>query len=159
MSTQQTLKLIFFPSFFGLWLTKPAVQGEKYCWPLMTSIMRPTNVFTSSRSPDIFLHPAQWSMNERALQSVTIHICPKRRWTTASIYVSRCRSRASCIMKDTTHPLFVPLPSVRRLRSIKARMSQLKSSYFPETDKLNPQCLYCLFVLLLLSSYSLDFTL
>ncbi|KAI3366786.1 hypothetical protein L3Q82_009451 [Scortum barcoo] len=44
--------------------------------------------------------------------------------TTTDIYTSRCRKRASCIMKDpthTAHELFVPLPSGRRLlRSIKA---------------------------------------
>ncbi|KAI4891374.1 hypothetical protein NFI96_006356 [Prochilodus magdalenae] len=42
--------------------------------------------------------------------------------TTTDIYTSRCRKRATCIMKDPTHPahsLFVPLPSGRRLRSIK----------------------------------------
>ncbi|KAI4885188.1 hypothetical protein NFI96_009362, partial [Prochilodus magdalenae] len=39
--------------------------------------------------------------------------------TTTDIYTSRCRKRATCIMKDPTHPahsLFVPLPSGRRLR-------------------------------------------
>ncbi|XP_072530550.1 cytosolic phospholipase A2 gamma-like [Salminus brasiliensis] len=42
--------------------------------------------------------------------------------TTMDIYTSRCRKRATCIMKDPTHPahsLFVPLPSDRRLWSIK----------------------------------------
>ena len=41
--------------------------------------------------------------------------------TTTDIYTSRCRKRASCIMKEPTHPmhtLFVPLPSGKRLRSI-----------------------------------------
>ncbi|KAI3357225.1 hypothetical protein L3Q82_015686 [Scortum barcoo] len=55
--------------------------------------------------------------------------------TTTDIYTSRCRKRASCIMKDpthTAHKLFVPLPSGRRLRSIKSRTTRLRNSFFPE---------------------------
>ncbi|KAI3362841.1 hypothetical protein L3Q82_001884 [Scortum barcoo] len=56
--------------------------------------------------------------------------------TTTDIYTSRCRKRASCIMKDpthtTAHALFVPLPSGRRLRSIKSRTTRLRNSFFPE---------------------------
>ncbi|KAI3372599.1 hypothetical protein L3Q82_023075 [Scortum barcoo] len=56
--------------------------------------------------------------------------------TTTDIYTSRCRKRASCIMKDPTHTahceLFVPLPSGRRLRSIKSRTTRLRNSFFPE---------------------------
>ncbi|KAI3374040.1 hypothetical protein L3Q82_022606, partial [Scortum barcoo] len=43
--------------------------------------------------------------------------------------------QASCIMKDpthTAHELFVPLPSGRRLRSIKSRTTRLRNSFFPE---------------------------
>ncbi|KAI3358132.1 hypothetical protein L3Q82_003137 [Scortum barcoo] len=53
--------------------------------------------------------------------------------TTMDIYTSRCRKRASCIMKDpthTAHALFVPLPSGRRLRSIKSRTTRLRNSFF-----------------------------
>ncbi|KAI3376927.1 hypothetical protein L3Q82_000018 [Scortum barcoo] len=59
--------------------------------------------------------------------------------TTTDIYTSRCRKRASCIMKDpthTTHALFVPLPSGRRLRSIKSRTTRLRNSFFPEAVRL-----------------------
>ena len=59
--------------------------------------------------------------------------------TTTDIYSSRCRKRASCIMKDPTHPahaLFVPLPSGRRLRSIKSRTTRLRNSFFPEAVRL-----------------------
>ncbi|KAI3352912.1 hypothetical protein L3Q82_019485 [Scortum barcoo] len=55
--------------------------------------------------------------------------------TTMDIYTSRCRKRASCIMKDpthTAHALFVPLPSGRRLRSIKSRTTRLRNSFFPD---------------------------
>ncbi|KAI4898113.1 hypothetical protein NFI96_015382, partial [Prochilodus magdalenae] len=55
--------------------------------------------------------------------------------TTTDIYTSRCRKRATCIMKDPTHPahsLFVPLPSGRRLRSIKCRTNRLRNSFIPE---------------------------
>lgn len=55
------------------------------------------------------------------------------------IYVSRCRSRASNIIEDPTHPthdLFTPLPSRRRLSSVKARTSRLRSSFFPEAVRL-----------------------
>ncbi|KAI3360227.1 hypothetical protein L3Q82_014547 [Scortum barcoo] len=58
--------------------------------------------------------------------------------TTTDIYTSRCRKRASCIMKDpthTAHALFVPLPSGRRLRSIKSsRTTRLRNSFFPEAE-------------------------
>ncbi|KAI3368006.1 hypothetical protein L3Q82_026829 [Scortum barcoo] len=59
--------------------------------------------------------------------------------TTTDIYTSRCRKRASCIMKDpthTAHALFVPLPSGRRLRSIKSRTTRLRNSFFPEAVRL-----------------------
>ena len=59
--------------------------------------------------------------------------------TTTDIYSSRCRKRASCIMKDPTHPahaLFVPLPSGRRLRSIKSRTTRLRNSFFPQAVRL-----------------------
>ncbi|KAI3355733.1 hypothetical protein L3Q82_004320 [Scortum barcoo] len=59
--------------------------------------------------------------------------------TTTDIYTSRCRKRASCIMKDpthTAHELFVPLPSGRRLRSIKSRTTRLRNSFFPEAVRL-----------------------
>ncbi|KAI4887474.1 hypothetical protein NFI96_007943, partial [Prochilodus magdalenae] len=55
--------------------------------------------------------------------------------TTTDIYTSRCRKRATCIMKDPTHPahsLFVPLPSGRRLRSIKCKTNRLRNSFIPE---------------------------
>ncbi|KAI3365764.1 hypothetical protein L3Q82_000708 [Scortum barcoo] len=60
--------------------------------------------------------------------------------TTTDIYTSRCRKRASCIMKDpthTAHALFVPLPSGRRLRSIKSRTTRLRNSFFPEALDFN----------------------
>ncbi|TKS65279.1 putative RNA-directed DNA polymerase from transposon BS [Collichthys lucidus] len=59
--------------------------------------------------------------------------------TTTDIYTSRCRKRASCIMKDSTHPahtLFAPLPSGRRLWSIKSRTTRLRNSFFPEAVRL-----------------------
>ncbi|KAI4890202.1 hypothetical protein NFI96_002001, partial [Prochilodus magdalenae] len=55
--------------------------------------------------------------------------------TTTDIYTSRCRKRATCIMRDPTHPahsLFVPLPSGRRLRSVKCRTNRLRNSFIPE---------------------------
>ncbi|KAI4891381.1 hypothetical protein NFI96_025937, partial [Prochilodus magdalenae] len=55
--------------------------------------------------------------------------------TTTDIYTSRCRKRATCIMKDPTHPahsLFVPLPSGRRLRSMKCKTNRLRNSFIPE---------------------------
>lgn len=58
------------------------------------------------------------------------YICPKKTGIAASpllrTYDSRCRSRAYLIMRDTTllvYGLFVPLPSGRRLTSIKDRTS------------------------------------
>ncbi|KAI4881462.1 hypothetical protein NFI96_000614 [Prochilodus magdalenae] len=55
--------------------------------------------------------------------------------TTMDIYTSRCRKRAACIMKDPTHPahsLFVPLPSGRRLRSIKCKTNRQRNSFITE---------------------------
>lgn len=51
------------------------------------------------------------------------------------IYTSTCTSSAAHIMKDPTHPahgLFDPLPSGKRLRSIKSRTTRLKRSFFSE---------------------------
>ncbi|KAI4897107.1 hypothetical protein NFI96_001357 [Prochilodus magdalenae] len=56
--------------------------------------------------------------------------------TTTDIYTSRCRKKATWIMKDPTHPahsLFVPLPSGRRLRSIKCKTYRRRNSFIPET--------------------------
>jgi len=47
--------------------------------------------------------------------------------TTTDIYTSGC---TSCIMKDPTHPLLVPLPSGRRLRSIKSRTMLHNSEHY-----------------------------
>uniref|UniRef100_A0AAR2JX07 Reverse transcriptase domain-containing protein n=1 Tax=Pygocentrus nattereri TaxID=42514 RepID=A0AAR2JX07_PYGNA len=59
--------------------------------------------------------------------------------STTDIYTSRCRKRATCIKKDPTHPahaLFVPLPSGRRLRSIKCKTTRLRNSFIPEAVRL-----------------------
>uniref|UniRef100_A0A3B1IEK6 Reverse transcriptase domain-containing protein n=1 Tax=Astyanax mexicanus TaxID=7994 RepID=A0A3B1IEK6_ASTMX len=59
--------------------------------------------------------------------------------STTDIYTSRCRKRATCIRKDPTHPahaLFVPLPSGRRLRSIKCKTTRLRNSFIPEAVRL-----------------------
>ncbi|KAI4892922.1 hypothetical protein NFI96_001303 [Prochilodus magdalenae] len=58
--------------------------------------------------------------------------------TTTDIYTTRCRKRATCIIKDPTHPahsLFVPLPSGRRLRSIKCKTNRLRNSFSPEAKR------------------------
>ncbi|KAK7912504.1 hypothetical protein WMY93_012715 [Mugilogobius chulae] len=50
------------------------------------------------------------------------------------LYVSRTRGRAGRIAADPSHPghgLFEPLPSGRRLRSIRTRTSRHKNSFFP----------------------------
>uniref|UniRef100_A0A3B3DDJ9 Reverse transcriptase domain-containing protein n=1 Tax=Oryzias melastigma TaxID=30732 RepID=A0A3B3DDJ9_ORYME len=54
--------------------------------------------------------------------------------TMASIYTSRCLSRARNIKKDHTHPghhLFKLLPSGRRYRAVPARTNRLRDSFFP----------------------------
>ncbi|KAL6457442.1 hypothetical protein MHYP_G00344050 [Metynnis hypsauchen] len=59
--------------------------------------------------------------------------------TTMDIYTSRCKKRATSIMKDPTHPahtLFVPLPSGRRLRSIRTKTTRLRNNFFPEAVRL-----------------------
>ncbi|XP_062916365.1 uncharacterized protein LOC134352807 [Mobula hypostoma] len=56
-----------------------------------------------------------------------------------SLYTARCRSSAARIIKDTTHPanrLFIPLPSRRRLRSLKTRMARFGNSFFPTVIRL-----------------------
>ncbi|CAL9695313.1 unnamed protein product [Knipowitschia caucasica] len=50
------------------------------------------------------------------------------------LYVARARGRAGRITADPSHPahgLFQPLPSGRRLRSIRTRTSRHKNSFFP----------------------------
>lgn len=51
-----------------------------------------------------------------------------------TVYASHLHKKASNISKDPTHPghsLFVPLPSGKRYRAIKARTNRLKNSFFP----------------------------
>uniref|UniRef100_A0AAZ1X8U9 Reverse transcriptase domain-containing protein n=1 Tax=Oreochromis aureus TaxID=47969 RepID=A0AAZ1X8U9_OREAU len=51
-----------------------------------------------------------------------------------TVYASRLQKRASCIIKDPTHPghrLFVPLPSGKRYRAIRTHTNRLKNSFFP----------------------------
>ncbi|KAL0146881.1 hypothetical protein M9458_057820, partial [Cirrhinus mrigala] len=51
------------------------------------------------------------------------------------IFLARCSSKASSIVKDPTHPshnLFQLLPSGRRYRSIKARSVRFLNSFFPQ---------------------------
>ncbi|KAK7922245.1 hypothetical protein WMY93_009147 [Mugilogobius chulae] len=53
------------------------------------------------------------------------------------LYVSRTRGRAGRIAADPSHPghrLFEPLPSGRRLRSIRTRTSRHKNSFFPSAE-------------------------
>uniref|UniRef100_A0A8C6L2R7 Reverse transcriptase domain-containing protein n=1 Tax=Nothobranchius furzeri TaxID=105023 RepID=A0A8C6L2R7_NOTFU len=55
------------------------------------------------------------------------------------LYVSRTRGRAGRIAADPSHPghrLFEPLPSGRRLRSIRTRTSRHKNSFFPSAVRL-----------------------
>uniref|UniRef100_A0A8C6PEI1 Reverse transcriptase domain-containing protein n=1 Tax=Nothobranchius furzeri TaxID=105023 RepID=A0A8C6PEI1_NOTFU len=55
------------------------------------------------------------------------------------LYVSRTRGRAGQIAADPSHPghrLFEPLPSGRRLRSIRTRTSRHKNSFFPSAVRL-----------------------
>ena len=55
------------------------------------------------------------------------------------LYTSRCLRKSRRIMKDPSHPshcLFSQLPSGRRLRSLKARTSRLKDSFFPHATRL-----------------------
>ena len=57
----------------------------------------------------------------------------------SNIYSSRCTDRATCIMRDPTHPaheLFCPLHSGRRLRSIQSRSTRMKNSFFPDAVRL-----------------------
>ncbi len=59
--------------------------------------------------------------------------------TITDLYTARCRGRALHIMKDSTHPahgLFQPLPSGRRLRSIRSKTTRLRNSFFPEAVRL-----------------------
>uniref|UniRef100_A0A3B3C219 Reverse transcriptase domain-containing protein n=1 Tax=Oryzias melastigma TaxID=30732 RepID=A0A3B3C219_ORYME len=59
--------------------------------------------------------------------------------STTEIYTNRCRRRALCILKDRSHPantFFTPLPSGKRLRSIKSRTTRLRNSFFPEAVRL-----------------------
>ncbi|TWW55947.1 hypothetical protein D4764_09G0009970 [Takifugu flavidus] len=55
------------------------------------------------------------------------------------LYISRTRRRAGRITADTSHPghgLFSPLPSGRRLRSIRTKTSRYMNSFFPSAIRL-----------------------
>ncbi|XP_055499383.1 brain mitochondrial carrier protein 1 isoform X1 [Leucoraja erinacea] len=55
------------------------------------------------------------------------------------LYPSRCRKRASNIIKDTTHPahkLFTLLPSGKRYRSMRSKTTRFKNSFFPQAIRL-----------------------
>ncbi|KAI3368089.1 hypothetical protein L3Q82_026236, partial [Scortum barcoo] len=60
--------------------------------------------------------------------------------TTTDIYTSRCRKRASCIMKDPTHTMHThclsPSPQAGGCGSIKSRTTRLRNSFFPEAVRL-----------------------
>ncbi len=63
--------------------------------------------------------------------------------TIEDIYSKSCRDRAASIIKDSLHPahrLFPPLPSGRRLRSIRARTVRLRNSFFPEAVQMIKSC-------------------
>ncbi len=63
--------------------------------------------------------------------------------TIEDIYSNRCRDRAASIIKDSFYPaygLFTPLPSGRRLRSIRARTTRLRNSFFPEAVRMINSC-------------------
>ncbi len=55
--------------------------------------------------------------------------------STLDIFLARCSSKATSIVKDPTHPshsLFQLLPSGRRFQSIRARSARLLNSFFPQ---------------------------
>jgi hypothetical protein len=57
----------------------------------------------------------------------------------STIYITRCKDRAASIMKDSTHPahgLFTLLPSGRRLRSIRARTTRLRNTFYLDAIRL-----------------------
>ena len=54
-------------------------------------------------------------------------------------YISRTQRRAGRITADPSHPghaLFAPLPSGRRLRSIRTKTSRFMNSFFPSAIRL-----------------------
>ncbi|XP_051899918.1 uncharacterized protein LOC127586112 [Pristis pectinata] len=56
-----------------------------------------------------------------------------------SVFTSRCLGEAAGIIKDPTHPghsLFSLLPSGRRYRSLRARTTRLKDSFYPTVIRL-----------------------
>lgn len=76
--------------------------------------------------------------DRKALQRVVKtpeKICGSSLPPVSDIYASRCRSKATSIMKDATHPahsLFFPLRSGRRLQSRKARTKRMLNSFYPK---------------------------
>ena len=78
----------------------------------------------------------------KALQRViktAQYICGTAFPSLQDIYKTRVTKRAHNIIKDTTHPqriLFTLLPSGRRYRSMKARTSRLKNSFYPQAIRL-----------------------
>lgn len=78
------------------------------------------------------------------------------------IYTSRCKSKASCIMRDVSHPaitLFAPLVYSRRLRSIWASATKQAKEYLlpwsHTTVSAHSRWLTALFIILMTKPFSL----
>ncbi|XP_062896713.1 kinesin-like protein KIF6 isoform X3 [Mobula hypostoma] len=80
--------------------------------------------------------------NRKKLQKIVNtaqHITQTNLPSLDSLYTARCRSSAARIIKDATHPantLFLPLPSGRRLRSLKTHTARFGNSFFPTVIRL-----------------------
>ncbi len=80
--------------------------------------------------------------NRRALERVVrtaCHIVGGELPSLQDIYTRRCTRKARRIIKDSSHPshsLLSLLPSGRRFRSIRSRISRLRDSFFPQAIRL-----------------------
>ncbi len=74
------------------------------------------------------------SLNASKTKEVVMDIIGAPLPSILDIFLARCSSKATSIVKDPTHPshsLFQLLPSERRYRSIRARSARLLNSFFP----------------------------
>ena len=73
------------------------------------------------------------------------YICGAAFPSLQDIYNTRVTKRAHNITKDTTHPQHTLLPPGRRYRSVKARTTRLKNSFYPQAIRLlNYSIKHCL---------------
>ncbi|TWW73160.1 hypothetical protein D4764_15G0005540 [Takifugu flavidus] len=103
---------------------------------ILTSSILPSSILTSSILPSSIMVLC-WCHRQGQTKAEKVMGC--RLPSIQDLYISRTRRCAGRITADPSHPghrLFSPLPSGRRLRSIRTRTSRYTNSFFPSAIRL-----------------------